>query len=293
MRIVVAGASGFIGSALVPELRTAGHDVRKLVRRAPISDGEYRWDPPAGIIADGALDGVDAVVNLCGSSLNGRWSDARKQAIRDSRIEPTEVLAEAVVRQGIASLCNASGVGYYGNTGDIAVDETAGEGAGFLAELCADWEQATKPAREAGARVAVMRTGLVLSGGGGLLKVLKPLFRAALGGKLGEGRQYMPWISLPDEVSAIRFVIEHPEISGPVNLCSPNPVTNAELTRALSRAVERPAPWFVPKSALRLVLGDAADEMALTSQRTLPGVLTGAGFGFRHTDLDAALADVV
>lgn len=293
MKVLVAGSSGFIGSALVAELAEAGHEVRRLVRREPRSADEFAWDPPAATISDGALEDVDAVVNLCGSPLAGRWSAAHKQAIRDSRIEPTEVLAEAVAEHGVPALLNASGVGFYGNTGDVAVDEAAGEGGGFLAELCADWETATHPAKKAGARVVLLRTGLVLSGSGGLLKALKPLFWLALGGKLGDGRQYMPWITLQDEVAAIRFLVENGEVSGPVNLCAPSPVHNTEFTRALGRRLGRPAPWFVPKTALRIALGDAADELALVSQHALPKVLTRSGYTFQHTDLDAALADVV
>lgn len=293
MLVLVAGSSGFIGSALVPELERAGHQVRKLVRGRPKGEQEFAWDPPAGTISDGALDGVDVAINLCGASLNGRWSDARKQVLRDSRIEPTEVLAEAVASGGVPALLNASAVGYYGDTGDVTVDETSGEGAGFLAELCTDWEAAAAPARAAGARVVALRTGLVLSSGGGLLRVLKPLFWLGLGGKLGEGRQYMPWISLPDEVAAIRFAAENDRLSGPVNLCSPNPVPNTEFTKAMGRALNRPTPWFVPKTAMRLTLGEAADELALSGQRALPRVLTSAGFTFKHTDLESALTEVL
>lgn len=292
MRVLIAGSSGFLGSALQDELRRAGHDVHTLVRRAARTGTEHTWDPPAGTISPGALDGVDAVVNLCGASLNGRWSAARKQEIRDSRIEPTEVLAEAVAQHGVPTLVNASGINYYGNTGDVVVDESAGEGAGFLAELCDDWERAADPARKAGVRVVVLRTGLVL-GRGGLLQVLKPVFWLGLGGRLGEGRQYMPWIGLADEIKAIRFVLENQAIAGPVNLCSPNPVTNAEFTKALAKAVSRPALLFVPKIALRVVLGEAAEELALSGVRARPTVLTDAGFDFTYTDIDAALSDAV
>lgn len=292
MRVLIAGSTGFLGSALQDELRGAGHDVHTLVRREARTGSEHTWDPPAGTISPGALDGVDAVVNLCGASLNGRWSAARKQEIRDSRIEPTEVLAEAVAQHGVSTLVNASGINYYGNTGDVVVDESAGEGAGFLAELCDEWERAADPARKAGARVVVLRTGLVL-GRGGLLQVLKPVFWLGLGGRLGEGRQYMPWIGLADEIKAIRFVLENQSIAGPVNLCSPNPVTNAEFTKALARAVSRPALLFVPKTALRVVLGEAAEELALSGVRALPTALTDAGFDFTYTDIDAALSDAV
>jgi len=290
MRIAIAGASGFIGSALVPELAKAGHEVRRLVRRSAATADEFAWNPPAGSIDPKALDGVDAVVNLCGSSLIGRWSAARKQAIRDSRIEPTEVLADAVARHGVPALLSASGINFYGDTGDVTVDERAGQGAGFLAEVCADWEGATAHARDAGARVVLLRNGPVL-GPGGMLRLLKPQFRLGLGGRLGDGRQFMPWISLSDVVAAIRFLIEHDEVSGPVNMCAPRPVTNREFTTALGRAVGRPAPWFAPGAALRVVLGDAADEMLLAGQRAMPAKLTDAGFEFRHADLGTALAD--
>lgn len=293
MRVLIAGSNGLIGSALVAEMRGAGHDVVRLVRHAPRAADERPWDPPAGTIAGEALDGVDVAVNLCGAPLVGRWSAAGKQRLRDSRIEPTEVLADAVAERGVGVLVNASAVGYYGNTGDIAVDESAPPGSGFLAELCTDWEHATEHARRSGARVATVRTGLVLSGKGGLLRALKPLFSLALGGRLGHGRQFMPWIGLTDEVAAIRFIAEHQAISGPVNLCAPNPATNAEFTEALGRSLNRPAPWVVPKTALRIALGEAADEMALVSQRAVPASLREAGFEFAHTDLDTALADAL
>ncbi|MBA0125580.1 TIGR01777 family protein [Haloechinothrix sp. YIM 98757] len=293
MRILIAGSSGFIGSALVDELRRAGHEVLRLVRREPAAEDERHWDPPRGTLADGALDGVDAVVNLCGSSLLGRWSAARKQMIRNSRIEPTEVLAEAVAERGVPVLVNASGIGYYGDTAGVAVDESRGPGEGFMAQLCVEWERATGPAREAGTRVVSVRTGLVLAGHGGLLRLLRPVFLLALGGRLGSGAQYMSWISLSDEVAAIRFAVEHGSVSGPLNLCAPSPVTNREFTRALARQVNRPAPWTVPAPVLRVALGEAAEETALISQRVLPAALSSAGFEFAHTELDTALGDLL
>lgn len=294
MRVLVAGSSGFLGSELVPELRAHGHEVRRLVRREPSAQDEHRWDPPAGSIADGAFEGVEAVVNLCGSPmLPSRWSEARKQLIKDSRIEPTEVLAEAVARHDVGVLVNASGIDFYGDTGDVELDESAGEGAGFLAEVAAEWEQATQVAQDAGARVVVLRTGVVLSPAGGMLRILKPLFQAGLGGKLGDGRQYLPWISRPDHVAAMRFAVENAALSGPANLCAPNPVTNAEFTRALGRALRRPTPWFVPRPAMRLVLGSDAIEPVLSSHRAQPRALADAGFTFRHEHLDEALTAVL
>jgi hypothetical protein len=290
VRVAVAGSSGLIGTALVPELRNAGHEVLRLVRRAPAGPDERGWDPPAGTIAAGALDGVDAVVNLCGAGVaDRRWTHARKQVLLDSRVEPTEVLAAAVADAGIPLLVNASAVGWYGDTGDREVDETEPAGGGFLAALCRQWEAAADRAREAGVRVVHLRVGHVLAADGGLLARLRPLYRLGLGGRLGNGRQYMPWIHLSDVVSAIRFVLTDGSVSGPVNLSAPAPVTNAELTRALARALHRPAPWMVPRFALRIVIGEVADEI-LFGQRVLPRALLDAGFTFRHTEIDEALA---
>src|SRR6266536_3993967 len=272
MRVLIAGASGLIGSALADRLRRDGHDIRKLVRREPRGAGEHRWNPPSGDIAPGAFDGVDAVINLCGAPLlPGRWSAMRKQQLVDSRVEPTEVLAEAVAENGVGVLVNASAVGFYGDTGSSTVDESAPAGRGFLAELCQSWEAATAGAGDA--RVVSIRTGLVLSRQGGLLKPLRLLFSAGLGGRLGGGEQYMPWISLEDEIGAIAHVLATETLSGPVNLTGPEPVTNAEFTRALGRELHRPAPWRVPGFAMKAVLGQAADEMALIGQRAVPTAL--------------------
>jgi uncharacterized protein len=292
MRVVIAGSSGLIGTRLVAHLRQAGHDVLRLVRRPSRAPDERAWDPPAATIDAGTFEGVDAVVNLCGSAMgNRRWSGEVKQAIRDSRIVPTEVLAAAVAEYRVPVLVNASGVGYYGDTGDRQVDESAPLGSGFLAEVCRDWENATAAAERAGARVVRARTGLVISRSGGLMAQLKPLFAVGLGGRLGSGQQYMPWISLDDEVGAIRFAVENDELAGPVNLSGPNPVTNAEFTRAVGEAMHRPAPLVVPGFALRLVRGaELVDQMALIGQRAVPGVLRKYGYPFQHPTLPAALA---
>lgn len=294
MRVVVAGSSGLRGSRLVRELRGGGHEVIRLVRRTPGAPDERGWDPPAGRIDGDALDGADAVVNLNGNSQQARrWSGAYKQAMRDSRIVPTEVLAAAVAEHRIPTLVNASGINYYGDTGSTAVEETAPLGRGFMAELTRDWEAATTPAADAGARVVRLRTGLVLSPSGGLLGPLRPLFLLGLGGKLGSGRQYMSWISLDDDAHAIRFAVEHDTLSGPVNLVGPEPVTNIEFTRSLANALHRPAVFTAPAFGLRLVLGEAADELALISIRVLPRVLNEAGFQFRHRSIEEALGAVV
>jgi uncharacterized protein (TIGR01777 family) len=293
VRIVVAGASGLIGSALTEELRTAGHDVLRLVRRAPGAPDERGWDPPAGRIDDGALSGADAVVNLCGAPIaNRRWSHARRQVLVNSRVEPTEVLASAVAEQSVPLLVNASAAGYYGDKGDAVVEESAPNGTGFLADLCQRWESATQRAVDAGVRVVRLRTGHVLARRGGLVGMLKPLFKVALGGRLGNGRQYMPWIHVADQVAAMRYVLEHDTVSGAVNVCSPNPVTNAEFTQAFARVVHRPAPWFAPAPVLKLAVGDADGE-TLYSQRMVPAVLTGSGFTHSHPSLDETLSSLL
>jgi uncharacterized protein len=294
MRVLVAGSSGLIGTALVAQLRATGHDVLRLVRRQPSAPDERGWDPPAGRIDDGAFDGVDAVVNLNGVGIGDRpWSGARKQLVRDSRTVPTDVLAAAVAEHGVATMLSQSGINVYGDTGERVVDESAPPGRGFLADVCREWEAATAPAEAAGARVVLMRSAPVLSRSGGIIARLRPLFRLMLGGRLGSGRQYFPWISLDDEIGAMRFLLEHAEVAGPVNLVGPEMVTNAEFTRALAEAVNRPAPFVVPGSVLTAALGQMAHEMVLTGPRAVPAKLTAAGYLFRHPTLREALAVAV
>jgi uncharacterized protein (TIGR01777 family) len=289
--IAIAGSSGLIGSALMSALRASDHRVLRIVRRAPSTADELHWNPDSGEFDPAGLAGIDAVVNLCGVSVGGsRWSGAFKQSLRDSRITPTEVLSAAVAEAGVPTLINASAVGFYGDTKDRTVDETATAGAGFLPRLCIDWEAATVPAEAAGTRVVLARTGLVLSPSGGMLGRLKPLFAFGLGARLGNGRQYMPWISLEDEVRALLFAIFHDELSGPVNLTGPAPVTNAEFTAALGRALNRPTPVPMPGFVLRAALGEFADEGLLIGQRAIPAALERAGFGFHHDTIGEALA---
>jgi uncharacterized protein len=288
MRVVVAGSSGFIGSALVAHLRGAGHEVLRLVRRAPEAADERGWDPPAGRIDAGALDGVHAVVNLCGAPLwTRRWSGARKQVLIDSRVEPTEVLAGAVAEHGIPVLLNQSAVGYYGDTTGGPHDERAPRGEGFAAHLCERWEQATAAA--AGARVVLLRTAPVLAACGGMLAPLRPLFALALGARLGDGRQHMPYIHLDDLNAATAFLLTS-DVEGPVNLTGPTPATNAEFTSAFGKARGRPAPLSAPRAAMRLALGELAEDL-LRGQHLVPAALTGAGFRFRFPTVESALAD--
>jgi uncharacterized protein (TIGR01777 family) len=292
MRVVIAGSSGLIGTSLVAALRGAEHEVLRLVRRRPGAPDERGWDPPAGRIDAGTLDGVDAVVNLCGAGVGDkRWNDARKQVLLDSRTVPTEVLATAVAEHGVPALVNASAIGYYGDTGDEVVDESCPSGTGFLAGLCRQWEAATAPAGQA--RVVRLRTSVVISPSGGLFGKLKPVFSLFLGGRFGDGRQYMPWISLDDAVAAIRFAVEHDDVSGPVNVTAPSPVTNAEFTRTVGHALHRPTPWVVPGFALKAVLGELAEEGILAGQRAIPRKLEQHGFQFLHPALGAAVAAAV
>jgi uncharacterized protein len=289
--IAIAGSSGLIGSALAAALRAADHRVLRIVRRAPANADELHWNPESGDLDPDTLADVDAVVNLCGVNIGKRrWSGAFKQSLRDSRIAPTEVLAHAVVDAGVATLVNASAVGFYGNTKDRVVDENDRAGTGFLAQLCEDWEAATLPAQYGGARVVLARTGLVFSPAGGVLGRLRPLFRTGLGARLGGGRQYMSWITLEDEVRALLFAIFNAELSGPVNMTGPAPVTNAEFTTAFGHAVNRPTPLMVPGFAIRAALGEFADEGLLTGQRAIPAALERAGFVFHHNTVGEALA---
>lgn len=291
MVVAVAGSSGLIGSALVAALRTADHRVVRIVRRAPANRDEVQWNPDSGAFDPAHLDGVDAVVNLCGAGVGDkRWSGAFKQTLRDSRIDPTEVIVDAVVEAGVPLLVNASAVGYYGDTRGRIIDESAPPGTGFLAQLCVDWEAATAPAENAGVRVILARTGLVLSPAGGMLSRLRPLFALGLGGRLAGGGQYMPWISLEDQVRGLLFAIGHADLRGPVNFTGPAPVTNSEFTAALARALHRPAPWLVPGFALKAVLGEFAEEGLLGGQRAIPAALERAGFVFHHNTVGEALA---
>jgi uncharacterized protein len=296
MRIAITGATGLIGSALAQSLRGSGADVVLLVRRQPASDQEVRWDPAAenGGLSPAALDGLDAVVHLSGAPVaSGRWTPARKLELRASRIDSTSALVRAMLAAPTPSpvLLAASAIGWYGDTGDRAVDESAPNGAGFLATLARDWEAAAEPARAAGIRVVSLRSGIVLSSRGGMLPSLMLPFRLGLGARIGAGTQYISWITLADHVRAVRFLLDQPELAGPVNLTAPVPATNAELTKALAAALHRPALLRVPATALRLALGEVSAEL-LGSCRVLPVRLEQAGFSFRHATIGPALAAV-
>jgi uncharacterized protein (TIGR01777 family) len=291
MRIMLAGASGFLGSRLIPQLRRSGHEVVQLVRRSPEGPDQVRWDPGAGTLDRSVVSTVDAVVNLAGAGVaDKRWSDEYKKILIESRVSTTGLLATAMAESpaGPKVLLNASGVDFYGDTGDRSVDEQSPPGEGFLADLTRAWEAATRPAEEAGARVVHLRTGMPLAGGGGLLKPLVLQFKLFAGGRMGSGRHYLPWISMPDWLGAVEFLLTRDDVSGPVNLCAPRPVTNAEFSAALGRVLHRPALVPVPRFALRLAAGELGAAV-LESRRVVPGVLMRKGFEFAHQDVEEAL----
>ncbi|MGW0468141.1 TIGR01777 family oxidoreductase [Streptomyces sp. NPDC003027] len=290
-RIAVTGASGLIGSALVRSLRADGHDVLRLVRRPARTADEVEWDPSRLYVDASGLVGVDAVVHLAGAGVGERrWNEAYKKEIRDSR-----VLGTATISQALASLAEppevlvcGTALGYYGDTGTRAVDESAPAGEGFLPSVCVEWEAAAAPAEEAGIRVAYARTGLVVAREGGAWGRLFPVFRAGVGGRMGSGRQYWSFISLHDEVAALRHLIDTGSLSGPVNLTAPEPVTNREVTAAMGRVLRRPTLLTVPAPALKAVLGDFAQDV-LGSQRVLPGRLLESGFDFAFPTIDESI----
>jgi uncharacterized protein (TIGR01777 family) len=292
MKILITGASGLIGRALTAELTSQGHTVVAAVRRTPKSAAEVQWDPKAGVLAASAFDGVDAVVHLAGAGIGDkRWTNDYKREILESRTLSTRLLAATM-----ASLPNkprvflsGSAIGIYGVRGDESLDENATLGDGFLADVCKQWEEAAAPAVEAGIRTVYLRTGIVLSKNGGALKKQLPIFKLGAGGKFGNGKHWQSWISITDEVNAIIHLLTS-QLSGPVNLTAPEPVTNAGFAKELGRAVSRPAVLPIPSFGPKLLLGgELADALLFTGQRVIPSALTRDGFVFTHQTLDAAL----
>nr|WP_043257757.1 TIGR01777 family oxidoreductase [Streptomyces sp. Tu6071] len=291
-RVAIAGASGLIGGALARSLRADGHTVVRLVRREARAEDEARWDPERGDVDTAALAGCDTVVNLAGAGIGDhRWTDAYKRTIRDSRVLGTAALADAVAsldQRPEVFVCG-SAIGYYGDTGERAVDESAGPGEGFLPDVCVEWEDAAGAAAEAGVRTVFARTGLVVSRGGGAWGRLFPLFKAGLGGRIGNGRQYWSFIALHDHIAALRHLIDTPTLEGPFNLTAPEPETNREVTAAMGRVLRRPTPFPVPAPALRLALGEFAGDV-LGSQRVVPRRLLDSGFRFAFPSAEEAIA---
>ena len=292
MDVAISGASGLIGGALRRSLAGDDHRVLALVRRPPRSGDEIPWDPVAGTLDPAALDGVDAVVHLAGAGIaDKRWSADRKRELVESRTRGTSLLAGVLAKldRPPKAFISGSAVGYYGDGGETELTETSPPGDVFLSELCQAWEAATEPTAAAGIRTAYIRTGLILTPDSGPLAKLLPLFKLGLGGRFGGGREFWSWISLTDEVRAIRFLIDH-DVSGPVNLTAPNPVRNTEVTRVLGRVLHRPTFLTVPSFGLKLVLGsELAEQLLFLSQRIVPSVLTEHGFTFEHPDIETAL----
>jgi uncharacterized protein (TIGR01777 family) len=299
MKIAVTGSSGVIGSALVPALRGDGHEVIRLVRRTPRTADEHRWDPHHRRLDPVVLADVDAVVNLAGASFAARpWTKAYEQRLVTSRVDSTITVSEALAVAAQADparrrvLLSGSGVSYYGDTGDRSIREDAPVGTGFMAEMPARWEAATAAAEAAGVRVVHLRTGLVIAPGAPLMRIVGLVFRLGLGGRLGSGQQYWPWIGLADEVGAIRHLLTT-DVSGPVNLTAPTPVTNAEFTRTLGQVLRRPTVIAVPRFPLVLALRDFGRTTVVGGQRALPGRLEESGYQFTCTDLAEALREAL
>lgn len=292
MRILTAGASGFLGTRLVSRLRGAGHDVVRLVRREPAAADERRWDPAAKQLDPSALDGVDAVVNLSGANIGGkRWTDGYKKELLESRVSATGTLADAIARHGApVTFLSGSAVGIYGDRGDAELTEASGRGEGFFAEMATAWEEAAAPAQAGGNRVVFMRSGLPLHPDGGLLQPLMLPFKLGGGGPLGDGRSFVPWISMRDWLAAVEFLLERDDLAGPVNLTGPEPVRWKDLAKAIGSQLHRPALLPVPKVALNVVVGSAFATEMLASQRVLPAVLSEHGFAFADRTVGSAVA---
>lgn len=292
MEIAVTGSTGLIGAALVPALRDAGHVVRRLVRRAPSADDEVRWDPEAGTVDTDGLQGIDAAVHLAGEGIaERRWTDEQKRRILESRTKGTALLAStmAALDPQPAVLLSGSAVGWYGDGDERELDESEPRAEGFLADVVAQWEAATKPAEDAGIRVVHLRTGVVLSDRGGAMGKVLPLFKLGLGGPIGDGHEWWPWISLDDEVGAIVHLLTA-DVRGPVNLVAPEPVRASEYAKALAQSLHRPAVLRVPRFGPRLLLGgELAEALLFQSQKVVPTRLVESGYTFRHPTLEGAL----
>jgi uncharacterized protein (TIGR01777 family) len=292
-KILVSGSTGLIGTALLSALRTSGYEVTCLVRGAS-GKGQIGWDP-ARPLAPESVSGFDAVVHLAGESIVGRWTDAKKRRIRESRVQGTRNLAAALAAapQRPQLLISASAIGYYGDRGEETLREDSSSGDGFLPEVCREWEEAAEPVAKAGIRCVQIRIGVVLSASGGALHAMLLPFRMGVGGKMGSGRQWMSWVHIDDLLAAVQHVIKCDMLRGPVNLVAPNPVRNAEFTKALASVLSRPAIFPMPAFAARLVFGQMGDELLLASQRVEPAKLLTSGYFFKKSDLKTALEAIL
>jgi len=294
MKVVITGASGLVGSALVASLEADGHDVIRVVRRVPSGAHERQWNP-LGEPDPSLVEGADAVVHLAAETISGWWTQRKKERILDSRVQGTKMIAESIARAQNKPkvFLSASGVGYYGHRKDELLTEESSVGQGFLADLAKQWEAATKPASQAGVRVVLLRISVVLSKRGGALPQMLPPFKMGMGGKVGNGKQYWPWITLEDVVGAIRFAMTSESLNGPVNLCSPQQTTNKEFTKAIGRVLRKPTIFPLPSVAVTLLLGEMGQEALLTSERVEPAKLKQAGFQFKHPEIEEAMRAVL
>ena len=293
-RILVSGVSGPIGTALLPSLKADDYEVTRLVRGPASGDRQISWNPEKAIAPE-SVSGFDAVIHLAGETIVGRWTDAKKRRIRDSRVLGTRHLAEALAKTSSQPrvLISGSAIGYYGDRGNEILRETSAVGKGFLAQVCREWEGAAEPASQAGIRTVLMRTGLVLSGDGGALQRMLLPFRLGVGGNMGNGRQWWSWIHVQDLVGAIHHILKTAALHGPVNLVSPTPATNSEFTKTLASVLSRPAIFPMPAFAARLVFGQMGDELLLASQRVEPAKLNSSEYTFQHSDLREALENIL
>lgn len=292
MRVLVSGSHGLIGSHLVEALARANHEVIRLVRNKPATPQEVSWDPVAGTIDAQGLEGLDAVVHLAGSNLAARrWTRAIKQEIRDSRVKGTRLLCQtlAALEKPPGTYISASAIGYYGDRGQTLVDEGSAAGSGFLPSVCRAWEEASNVLQETAVRVVFMRIGIVLSPEGGALAKMLPSFKLGIAGHIGDGKQFMSWISLDDVVGVITYALENNSLSGPINVVAPQPVTNHDFSKSLGHVLHRPTILPLPAFALRTALGEMADELLLSSTRVKPSKLLAAGYHYQYPELTGAL----
>jgi hypothetical protein len=296
MKILIGGSHGLVGTALIKTLEADGHEIFRLVRHYPGAETEIEWSPDRYSIQLARIEGFDAVVNLAGESIaEGRWTEEKKRRIRESRVKGTKLLGDALANLSSPPktfIC-ASAVGYYGSRGDELLTEASTPGNDFLAEVCVEWEKATALASEKGIRVLNTRFGVILDAHGGALAKMLPPFRMGIGGRIGSGKQWMSWIALDDVVAALKFALTNEGLSGPVNFVAPNPVTNAEFTKTLGKALSRPTLFPIPAFGVRLIFGEMADALLLSSQRVAPERLKEAGYQFQYQQLEAALRHVL